>query len=93
MWPLGPLSWPEVERGATAGNFIFAAASLSNQPASIMLFFTYSKRLAKRSALPSLNAGSYKPGERKIDAMTAACEFVNCSTLRLKYCCDAVMTP
>ena len=77
MWPFGPLNCPEVDRGATVGSFIFAASSLVSQPASTILFFTYSKRLARRSALPSLNAGSYKPGERKIDAITAACEFVS----------------
>ena len=77
MCPLGPLNWPDVARGATVGNFIFSASFSVSHPASIMLFLTYSKRLAKRSALPSLNTGSYKPGERKIDAITAACEFVS----------------
>jgi len=53
------------------------AKRFGTQPASDMPFFTYSKREINRASLPSLNAGSYRPGERKIDAMTAACAFVS----------------
>ena len=77
MCPLGPLNCPDVDLGATVGNFIFAASFLSIQPASIMPSLTYSKRAIRRASLPFLNAGSYKPGERKMEAITAAWAFVS----------------
>ena len=77
MCPLGPLNCPDVDRGATGGNFIFSAAFSSNQPASTIPVLTYSKRAMRRASFPFLNAGSYRPGERKIDAITAAWAFVS----------------
>ena len=77
MCPFGPLSCPDVDRGATVGNFIFAASFGDSQPASTIPFLTYANRAINLSLFPFLNAGSYKPGERRIDAMTAAWAFVN----------------